>query len=253
MRSAAARPASCTARRRTSGSPGASTTSTVVSAASNSSRSSTIARDSASLRRSSSARGSGPTSGSTAETDVFRRRHNPAAAKAPISHAAGRRIATMLQWRDFLPRHRAVRSRAAQAGEADSDQRKEARERGCVRNLADARSRPARPRQEEIIARTRELVQRGGGTWVRHDAWGRRRLAYEIKHKGEGVYHLLQFDAEPETLDELSRILRITDGVMRHMATRRIEGSQTSPPPEPEPTVPAPAYAEANISSQEEE
>lgn len=111
----------------------------------------------------------------------------------------------------------------------------------------------AEQRQEEIIARTRELVQRGGGTWVRHDAWGRRRLAYEIKHKGEGVYHLLQFDAEPETLDELSRILRITDGVMRHMATRRLEGSQTSPPPEPEPTVPAPAYAEANISSQEEE
>ena len=111
----------------------------------------------------------------------------------------------------------------------------------------------AEERQAEIVARTRELVQRSGGTWVRHDAWGRRRLAYEIKHKAEGVYHLLQFDAEPETLDELSRILRITDGVMRHMATRRIEGSQTSPPPEPEPTVTTPAYAEANISSQEEE
>jgi small subunit ribosomal protein S6 len=111
----------------------------------------------------------------------------------------------------------------------------------------------AEQRQEEIVARARELVQRGGGAWVRHDAWGRRRLAYEIRHKGEGVYHLLQFDADPATLEELSRILRITDGVMRHLATRRIEGSQTSPPPEPETAVPAPAYAEANISSQEEE
>ena len=110
----------------------------------------------------------------------------------------------------------------------------------------------AEERQEEIVARTRDLVQRGEGTWVRHDTWGRRRLAYEINHKGEGIYHLLQFDAEPATLDELSRILRITDGVMRHLATRRLEGSQTSPPPEPE-SVPAPAYAEANIGSQEEE
>jgi small subunit ribosomal protein S6 len=110
----------------------------------------------------------------------------------------------------------------------------------------------AEERQEEIVARTRDLVERGGGTWVRHDIWGRRRLAYEIRHKGEGVYHLLQFDAEPETLDELSRILRITDGVMRHMATRRIEGSHTSAPPEPPESVPEPAYAEANTSSEEE-
>ena len=108
-------------------------------------------------------------------------------------------------------------------------------------------------RQEEIIKRTRELVQKSDGKWIHHDVWGRRRLAYEINHKGEGTYHLLQFDAEPETLVELSRVLRISDGVMRHLATRRIEGSQTSAPPEPEPqSVPAPAYAEANIASQEE-
>jgi small subunit ribosomal protein S6 len=108
-------------------------------------------------------------------------------------------------------------------------------------------------RQEEIVRRARELVQKSEGKWVHHDAWGRRRLAYEIDHKGEGTYHLLQFDAEPETLEELSRVLRITDGVMRHLATRRIEGSQTSAPPEPEPeSVPEPAYAEANIGSQEE-
>jgi len=111
----------------------------------------------------------------------------------------------------------------------------------------------AEDRQEEIVTRARELIQQAGGAWVRHDLWGRRRLAYEIRHKGEGIYHLLQFDAEPETLEELSRVLRITDGVMRHLATRRVEGSRTSAPPEPEPeSVPTPAYAEANTSSQEE-
>ena len=112
-------------------------------------------------------------------------------------------------------------------------------------------------RQEEIIKRARELVEGAGGKWVGHNVWGRRRLAYEIDHKGEGSYHLLNFDADAETLAELSRILRITDGVMRHLAVRRIEGGAPGPPPpEPEPvaqSVPETAYAEANTSSQDEE
>jgi small subunit ribosomal protein S6 len=111
-------------------------------------------------------------------------------------------------------------------------------------------------RQDEIIKRARELVERGGGAWVGHNIWGRRRLAYEIDHKSEGSYHLLNFDADPATLEELSRILRITDGVMRHLAVRRVEGAPPGPPPpEPEPaaqSVPEPTYAEANTSSQEE-
>ena len=64
-------------------------------------------------------------------------------------------------------------------------------------------------RQEEIVKRSRELVERGKGKWVRHDVWGRRRLAYEINHKGEGVYHLLLFKAAPATLAEVSRELDI--------------------------------------------
>jgi small subunit ribosomal protein S6 len=84
-------------------------------------------------------------------------------------------------------------------------------------------------RQNEIIQRARDLAERGGGTWDGHDPWGRRKLAYEIDHKDEGVYHLLELSAEPATLDELSRILKITDGVMRHMATRRIKRSPGRP------------------------
>ena len=106
-------------------------------------------------------------------------------------------------------------------------------------------------RQDEIIKRARELVERANGTWVGHNVWGRRRLAYEIGHRGEGTYHLLNFDADPATLEELSRVLRITDGVMRHLAVRRIEGGASGPPPEPEPSVAAPTYA-ANTNSEEE-
>jgi small subunit ribosomal protein S6 len=77
-------------------------------------------------------------------------------------------------------------------------------------------------RSNEILARIRELVESGGGQWLAHEPWGRRKLAYEIGKKGEGTYHLLTFDAEPATLDEITRVLKITDGVMRHMPTRRL-------------------------------
>jgi small subunit ribosomal protein S6 len=125
--------------------------------------------------------------------------------------------------------------KAHQEDEADSDRGKE--QEGNVNEyeillMLD----PERPeeRHDEIIARTRELIEKGGGSWLSHDPWGRRRLAYEIDHKPDGVYHLLQFDAEPATLDEVSRVLKITDGVMRHMATRRPKGGgRTAPPPLP--------------------
>jgi small subunit ribosomal protein S6 len=103
--------------------------------------------------------------------------------------------------------------------------------------------------QDEVIARVRELVEGGGGTWRSHDAWGRRRLAYEIAKKPEGVYHLLVFQSSGETLDEITRVLKIDDGVMRHLAVKHIEGSKTSAPrdetPVPAPAAPAPPTAEA--------
>ena len=95
----------------------------------------------------------------------------------------------------------------------------------------------AEERQTEIVTRVRDLAEKGGGTWVSNDAWGRRRLAYEIDKKSEGFYHLLNLDAEPATLDEISRILKITDGVMRHLAVHRIEGRGTGYRPEPEPVA----------------
>jgi len=88
----------------------------------------------------------------------------------------------------------------------------------------------AEARQDDIVARARELVENNGGSWQSHDAWGRRRLAYPIAHKEEGVYHLVVFDAEADTLAEVSRVLKIEDAVLRHMATRHIAGSRTSAP-----------------------
>ena len=104
----------------------------------------------------------------------------------------------------------------------------------------------AEARQDEIVARTRELVEQGGGTWRSHDLWGRRRLAYPIAHKEEGVYHLVVFDAPAETLDEISRVLKIDDAVVRHMATRHIAGSRTSAPRDDAPVPAAATTAQAD-------
>jgi len=100
----------------------------------------------------------------------------------------------------------------------------------------------AEERQTEIVTRTHELVEKGGGNWLSHDVWGRRRLAYEIDHKADGSYHLLQFDSQPATLDEITRVLKITDGVMRHMATRRVKGGGRAAPPPLPPVEERPRY-----------
>jgi small subunit ribosomal protein S6 len=76
-------------------------------------------------------------------------------------------------------------------------------------------------RQSEIVARARELVEKRGGTWQSAEPWGRRKLAYEIRHKDEAFYHVLHLDCDAGTLEELTRVLKITDGVVRHLAVRR--------------------------------
>ena len=106
-------------------------------------------------------------------------------------------------------------------------------------------------RQTEIVTRAREAIERDGGRFDGYDAWGRRRLAYEIDHKNEGSYHLLTFTAEPATLEEISRVLKITDGVMRHMAVRRVQGASTRPP-EPAPEEPVAAAAAARQDGETE-
>ena len=61
-------------------------------------------------------------------------------------------------------------------------------------------------------------------------------------------YHLLLFSAPPETLDEISRVLKIDDNVMRHLATRRPQGGPSEPLP-----VAAPASHDAVIDDLAEE
>ncbi|HEY2078529.1 MAG TPA: 30S ribosomal protein S6 [Streptosporangiaceae bacterium] len=59
------------------------------------------------------------------------------------------------------------------------------------------------------------VVTSAGGTVDKVDVWGRRRLAYEIDKKSEGIYTVIELKAEPDTVKELDRQLNLNEAVMR--------------------------------------
>jgi small subunit ribosomal protein S6 len=64
------------------------------------------------------------------------------------------------------------------------------------------------------------LVRQDGGTVESVDIWGRRRLAYEIDKKAEGIYAVVTLSAEPGTVKELDRQLSLNESVMRTKVLR---------------------------------
>ena len=74
--------------------------------------------------------------------------------------------------------------------------------------------------QEPMVERFKTLVGENGGTVDAVDKWERRRLAYEVKGKREGVYVVMNFSGEPSTEAELGRVLGISEGILRHLIIR---------------------------------
>jgi small subunit ribosomal protein S6 len=66
------------------------------------------------------------------------------------------------------------------------------------------------------IDRSVELIRSRGGNPGRIDRWGRRRFAYELKHRWEGYYVVVEATAEPAVMSELDRALFLADEVLRH-------------------------------------
>ncbi len=71
-----------------------------------------------------------------------------------------------------------------------------------------------------VIEKVTEMVEAGGGLVPTVDKWGRRRFAYEINHKTEGVYTVFEISTEATNLDDLDRFLRLADDVVRHKLIR---------------------------------
>jgi len=92
----------------------------------------------------------------------------------------------------------------------------------------------------KIVSDVETMINAGGEVIGKH-AWGMRHLAFEIDHKSEAEYHLLQFHGTPDLLANLNRTLRITDGVVRFRIVKLAPG--TPPPPDMRASA-APAHSD---------
>jgi small subunit ribosomal protein S6 len=86
--------------------------------------------------------------------------------------------------------------------------------------------------EEKTIAPSLEtflnVVRADGGTVNQIDIWGRRRLAYEINHKAEGIYAVIDLTATVESVKELDRQLGLNEAVMRTKVMRPLETKATA-------------------------
>jgi small subunit ribosomal protein S6 len=64
------------------------------------------------------------------------------------------------------------------------------------------------------------VIRADGGTIDNVDIWGRRRLAYEINKKTEGIYAVIDLQASPDAVAELDRQLRLNESILRTKVIR---------------------------------
>lgn len=76
----------------------------------------------------------------------------------------------------------------------------------------------------EIIDRTSAIITDDGGTIIHTDRWGIKRLAYEIKKEVQGYYVHLNYAAPGKTVNEVERIFRIDDRLLRYLTIKLAEG-----------------------------
>ncbi len=80
----------------------------------------------------------------------------------------------------------------------------------------DLEERTVNPSLDQFL----NVVRQGGGTVDKVDIWGRRRLAYSINHKSEGIYAVIDLQAEPASVLELDRQLNLNEAVLRTKVIR---------------------------------
>jgi small subunit ribosomal protein S6 len=80
----------------------------------------------------------------------------------------------------------------------------------------DLEERTVAPSLDQFL----NVVRTGNGNVEKVDVWGRRRLSYEIKKKAEGIYAVVDLEAEPDVVKELDRQLNLNEAVLRTKVMR---------------------------------
>jgi len=73
---------------------------------------------------------------------------------------------------------------------------------------------------DSLIDRYQSIIASQGGSVVRIERWGRRKLAYEIKKQTKGFYFLLNFVAPQNAVDELERNFKLDDRILRFLTVK---------------------------------
>lgn len=76
-----------------------------------------------------------------------------------------------------------------------------------------------------VVDRATDLISSRGGNLGRIDRWGKRRFAYEMRHRNEGYYVVVEATAEPAVMAEVDRMLFLADEVLRHKVIRLPEAT----------------------------
>ena len=74
-----------------------------------------------------------------------------------------------------------------------------------------------------VNSKIREVLQAGGGTLLKIENWGRRKLAYEVKKQLKGIYVFMRYLGPAGLVEEIERNLRLTDSVIRHYSVKMEE------------------------------
>ena len=73
---------------------------------------------------------------------------------------------------------------------------------------------------DDVVSRVDAWLSEGASRLVSTDKWGKRKFAYEINHKTEGHYVVLEMVTEPRDMAPLERTLRLADEIVRHKLIR---------------------------------
>jgi small subunit ribosomal protein S6 len=94
--------------------------------------------------------------------------------------------------------------------------------------------------EEEIpplLGRLTETLKGLGAEPGKSESWGKRRLAYDLRKQREGTYAVIECSAEPATIKEFERQLRLNEHVLRFMTTRVPVKKRVRGTPKPQPAA----------------
>ncbi len=108
-------------------------------------------------------------------------------------------------------------------------------------------------KQKELFEKAQNIVTQQGGVVVNFDEWGNKKLAYVIKKKTHGFYVCMAYDGNGKVVDELERVFRLDDNIMKFMTILKQDHGNIDPEKQPDnKDLPAKTEVEAKTETEAE-